>query len=1061
MAEQLLSTIKNQNANTVQPVPQSPSFLSNGASNVGRGNSLATNGVTNPSISSTRPPMIQKGSAAWDANEKAKADVTAGFNAFKDSQAIQQPLGIDQAGKTVQLQNGQNYTMQGASQGTAQSSSNQANPKSVAPTPPVPTGDPRVDGINQANYNNHLNVYNQKIAQAAPDVARSAEEAQKQIQASTQQQGVASSIVAPSIPERSNFTTDVTGDQQYQKAVTDYVNTQNNSQNKGVDQLGNPLINTSPQTSPSSLPHPVTGQVSAFPKTTSDPNNPQGQVLDWEKLANGNYNDFLNNRISSYDSIINDMSQMAATQIGNSKAQTDAMIAQLNQQQQLYSMERDATVAQTDANARNLQTTASLTMQADQKANELTNKVTQARYDTQLAVATDNNSRYMGYLQGKFAAAGMLDSSAGLQLIGKYMTTSQMALTQLQTDADTAQQTYLNNNQTILNSYFKQSSEIENTRINSDNQITFQMADKIQAVQQNKLTSIATQNNTILATIKELSSTKLSVAQGVTKDVMSIAQQHLDQMKFSHQIAFDAASQNIQQKQLDLANAELDWKKRYEGFTANPAGLPNPYGVGNTGTANSVTYQGLGDIAAKYEGSGPGTISSGIGDAGGMSYGSYQLSRGNVSGFLNKSGYSNQFDGLKPGSAEFNTKWKEMAQDPAFAKAQNDYISETHYKPLVDKLTNQGIDLKGKGQAVQEMLFSTATQYGPNTNVVTQALKGKDINNMTDTQIINAVQDYKANTVQQYFGGSSKAVQSGVSNRIKNEKQDLINLTGDSNSNQPQQGANDWFSKATSFLTGKSNNQENQSDIWSKLPGGLKDLDAYHKTLISNIGDKAIASGDDKPTSGLGVLGDQALNAYIMAKTDGKGVVGADKRSAALAQTTEFNNSPGVQEFQSVKAAHDAIQGISDSPADQQVLSFNFAKALNPDSAKGLTVGAQDEVRKALQSSVQQWGINISKTFQNTGVLTAGDIKAIKDTINEQYQIRANNYKNLYNDAAGKIKAIDPRFGEKDIAGLLPDQSKSSSNSLETLAKQKGFDLTKARSDGYSDEEIASRLQKS
>jgi hypothetical protein len=53
----------------------------------------------------------------------------------------------------------------------------------------------------------------------------------------------------------------------------------------------------------------------------------------------------------------------------------------------------------------------------------------------------------------------------------------------------------------------------------------------------------------------------------------------------------------------------------------------------------------LGEIAEIYEGSGPGTISSGTGDEGGVSYGTYQLStaRGVLNEYLKQSAYADNF----------------------------------------------------------------------------------------------------------------------------------------------------------------------------------------------------------------------------------------------------------------------------------------------------------------------------------------------------------------------------------------------------------------------------------
>ncbi len=76
----------------------------------------------------------------------------------------------------------------------------------------------------------------------------------------------------------------------------------------------------------------------------------------------------------------------------------------------------------------------------------------------------------------------------------------------------------------------------------------------------------------------------------------------------------------------------------------------------------------LGKLSEKYEsgGRGPGTVSSGKGDPGGVSYGTYQLASkiGRADEFVKKY-YPDEFAGLKGGTEEFTKKWKELAyKDP-------------------------------------------------------------------------------------------------------------------------------------------------------------------------------------------------------------------------------------------------------------------------------------------------------------------------------------------------------------------------------------------------------------
>lgn len=210
--------------------------------------------------------------------------------------------------------------------------------------------------------------------------------------------------------------------------------------------------------------------------------------------------------------------------------------------------------------------------------------------------------------------------------------------------------------------------------------------------------------------------------------------------------------------------------------------------AGAVGVSKAVDWVGskLG-IVSKSEESGKGgvsTVSTGKGDKGGVSYGAHQLSSktGSMTAYLQSpegAKYANEFQGMRPGSAEFSQKYKEVAarDGQAFAESQEGYITRTHYAPqerAVSKAT--GTDMSKRGRAVQEMLYSTGVQYGPNSGVVSAALKGKAVANMSDNELIAAVQDYKAATVGRYFSSSSQDVQASIATRAAREKGKLLGI---------------------------------------------------------------------------------------------------------------------------------------------------------------------------------------------------------------------------------------------------------------------------------------------
>lgn len=199
--------------------------------------------------------------------------------------------------------------------------------------------------------------------------------------------------------------------------------------------------------------------------------------------------------------------------------------------------------------------------------------------------------------------------------------------------------------------------------------------------------------------------------------------------------------------------------------------------------AGKAIGSGIGGVSAMFEsgGRGAGTVSSGAGDAGGASYGTHQLSSkaGTLQKFLGSSGYGDQFTGMQPGTPEFDAKWKRVAQqDPKFGQAQQDFMSQTHYEPQMAKLKAGGMDLSGRGDAVKEAVFSTATQFGPNSSVIQQAMAGRDVAKMSDADFITSLQDHKAANNASLFRSSAPNVQASTLKRASAEKDVLLARIG-------------------------------------------------------------------------------------------------------------------------------------------------------------------------------------------------------------------------------------------------------------------------------------------
>lgn len=143
----------------------------------------------------------------------------------------------------------------------------------------------------------------------------------------------------------------------------------------------------------------------------------------------------------------------------------------------------------------------------------------------------------------------------------------------------------------------------------------------------------------------------------------------------------------------------------------------------------------LGALSERYEsgGRGPGTVSSGVRDPGGVSYGLYQLASrtGTAAAFVAAEGvrWSRDFIGRAPGTPAFSAAWKAIAarEPEAFAAAQHAFIERTHYRPVVQAVLAQtGLDLDARAAAVRDACWSCAVQHGGAARVLGRAVARAD-----------------------------------------------------------------------------------------------------------------------------------------------------------------------------------------------------------------------------------------------------------------------------------------------------------------------------------------------
>ena len=207
----------------------------------------------------------------------------------------------------------------------------------------------------------------------------------------------------------------------------------------------------------------------------------------------------------------------------------------------------------------------------------------------------------------------------------------------------------------------------------------------------------------------------------------------------------------------------------------------------------------LGKLSERFEtgGRGPGVVSTGAGDAGGASYGSYQMTSkpggGTVKRFVGDPTFPfrSKFAGLTPGTTQFTNVWKQLAQTnrEEFQSSQHEFIKKTHFDPLVQKIINEdGLNVLTRSHALQDVIWSTAVQHGPGSNVPHVALanvRSRPEDPNFDSDFIKAIYAERgrknANGVLARFSRNSPAVQQGVARRFRDEQRDALQMLAEEN----------------------------------------------------------------------------------------------------------------------------------------------------------------------------------------------------------------------------------------------------------------------------------------
>lgn len=202
----------------------------------------------------------------------------------------------------------------------------------------------------------------------------------------------------------------------------------------------------------------------------------------------------------------------------------------------------------------------------------------------------------------------------------------------------------------------------------------------------------------------------------------------------------------------------------------------------------------LGALSAKYESNNdPAAVARSIGDAGGWSYGIYQLASavGKVQDFVSwLCMYEPPYDeygrqlaaaGNPKSDQSFVDKWQEIGtlDRDGFAFLQDEYVKPDYYDSGAKRLLNwYGFDINERSNALQQVLFSNCIQHGSyyGAQVFGEAARliNQNLVSMSDYNIIYNI--YEVKLTDMSWSSGSPSLRPGLFNRWQNERNDALCL---------------------------------------------------------------------------------------------------------------------------------------------------------------------------------------------------------------------------------------------------------------------------------------------
>lgn len=270
--------------------------------------------------------------------------------------------------------------------------------------------------------------------------------------------------------------------------------------------------------------------------------------------------EFMNKTVSTYQSIIDDMTKNYASYDETVRAGMDNIIKNLEKKEALYQKEKEDTIKREEARRDHLLTVIEQKQDNELKQNELAAKETDAMWAQREDLASDNLTRLQGFLEAKMVASGFPMGSAAMQAIGKYMAAAEMSFTDITRSRASAKATYAAKAKQIMDESFEQIYQVEYDASTKISEVTFKMNDALLAIDEQKVTTEMSKNQQIFESMKELNNQKLAIESEKNNKILQITQEKRAEAQFAHQVTMDYAQKKFQedqfafQKEVDARN---------------------------------------------------------------------------------------------------------------------------------------------------------------------------------------------------------------------------------------------------------------------------------------------------------------------------------------------------------------------------------------------------------------------------------------------------------------------------------------------------------------------------